>query len=99
MSKALNRIRKIERQAFRLWNKSARELVELYNTAITADASDRDEKHSLATFAAVRCQQDWERWQTLVGAIQDLEAEIHATNGRVTTRPPSPPPSPSKPAG
>jgi len=75
MSKAIARLRKIERQSFRDWWKSARELAELYNAAITADARDREERCSVATFAAIRAQQQWDRWQTLVATLDELEQE------------------------
>jgi hypothetical protein len=84
MSKAVAKLRKIERQSFRDWWKSARELAELYNAAITADARDRDERCSMATFAAVRTQQQWDRWQTLNGSLEELEDE----RDRATRRPP-----------
>jgi hypothetical protein len=83
MSKALTRLRKIERQAFKDWWKSARELAELYQSAMTADKNRVDEACTIATFAAVRAQQQWDRWQTLVGTITDLQSEIEAAKVRI----------------
>jgi hypothetical protein len=84
MSKPLQRLRKLELAAFRDWNRSARECVELRNAAIAADLKDAAEKHTLFTFACMRTQQAWDRWQSLATTVEELEEENrqhHGENG------------------
>lgn len=82
MLKPLQRLRKLELAAFREWYRSARECVELRNATIAADLKDVAEKQSLFTFACVRNQQQWDRWQSLAKTVEELEEENRQQHGR-----------------
>jgi len=87
MSKATEKLRKVESAAYKEWTAAARYVGLCRNALILADTRDRDEKQSLYTMAVARCDAAFNRWQDVCQALDEVEMSYHRPSIAPATQP------------
>jgi hypothetical protein len=90
MSKALNKLHKLETESYKNWGTSVRMLQMRRNALTLADLSDVPEASAAFEMSIVAVDAAFGRWQSLRDAISEIEAENfqHHGNGEARRRQP-----------
>jgi hypothetical protein len=81
MSKAIQKLRKLEVLNNREWYASARYVQECRNALNTADLSDVPQLAASLQMAVIKCDRDFAAWLTVCETLDEIEAMTHRRNG------------------